>query len=154
MVVGIVDAHTIGTGMFTHDIHDAVVSLFAAQSRCHSRMTCCRSPEQCQPEPCGRWHICAHQRKCRQKHQRPYRFDNPLFSCTQGKRRVTDFSPQPGNNYFLRPFAASASRTFWSSHEFMEVRSRILFSGKRPVVRGRCCRKNHRFLRWLWWWEY
>ncbi len=27
--VGIVDAHTIGTGMFTHDIHDAVVSLFA-----------------------------------------------------------------------------------------------------------------------------
>ena len=44
---------------------------------------------------------------------------------------------RPATTIFLRPLAASASRTFWSSHEFIEVRSRILWSGNTASSSGK-----------------
>ncbi len=42
----------------------------------------------------------------------------------------------------MRPPAASESRTFWSSQEFIEVRLQDLVDrGTRPAVRDRCCRE-------------
>src|ERR1700757_3033615 len=36
---------------------------------------------------------------------------------------------RPATTTFFRPFAASESRTFWSSHEFMDERSSTLCRG-------------------------
>src|SRR4051812_7340527 len=43
---------------------------------------------------------------------------------------------RPATMIFLRPFAFSASRTFWSSHEFIDVRSRIGCPGKTSRISG------------------
>ncbi len=42
----------------------------------------------------------------------------------------------PATTTFLRPAAASESRTFWSSQEFIEVRSRIFCSGNTASSSG------------------
>jgi hypothetical protein len=50
--------------------------------------------------------------------------------------RVAHLSPQPGDDDFLRPLLFNASRTFWSSQEFIEVRSSSGASGNTASSSG------------------
>ena len=55
----------------------------------------------------------------------------------QGERGIADFVQRPDTTTFLRPFAASASRTFWSSHEFIDVRSSVFWFGNTSSSSGK-----------------
>jgi hypothetical protein len=62
-----------------------------------------------------------------------------MHSAESAKVVLQTSVQRPETTIFLRPFAAffaSASRTFWSSQEFIEVRSRISFSGKTASSSG------------------